>query len=375
VVSLAAEAQRSAPAINDALAHLSDSMFVFEPRNLEKSNTFMGLKALLTIVVIFALGGVVGAQTEPDEVLRTSTNLVNVFFSAVDKQDRYITILNESDVRVYEDGLEQRILTFENSKSLALSVAILIDVSGSQGNILAKEKDAVRLFTKLVANSHDDRIALVSFAGNPYLEQSLTNQSVDIEPVLDRIKKIGTQYQGLGTLLPVGAKPATGSIIYTSAIWDAVWLTCKGILPKPGGKRRNVLVMVTDGEDTSSRATLDEAISRAVESDAVVYAIGVGDTTLTDGVNRKQLTRLANETGGRFFQPKTTEDLNSSFAGIEQDLRSQYVITYKPMEKDSASFRQVRLEITNNAMKKLVRTITYRRGYYFGGSNDTHAAP
>jgi len=341
---------------------------VFEPRNLEKGDTFMRLKALFTIVVIFSLGSVVGAQTEPDEVLRTSTNLVNVFFSAVDKQDRYITILNESDVRVYEDGLEQKILTFENSKSLALSVAILIDVSGSQSNILTEEKDAVRLFTKMVANSHDDRIALISFAGDPYLEQSLTNRSVDIEPVLDRIKKIGIQYQGLGTLLPAGAKPATGSLIYTSAIWDAVWLTCKGILPKPGGKRRNVLVIVTDGEDTSSRATLDDAISRAVESDAVVYAIGVGDTTLTEGVNRKTLRRLANETGGRFFQPKTIEDLNSSFAGIQQDLRSQYVITYKPMEKDSPSFRQVRLEITNNAMKKLVRTITYRRGYYFGGS-------
>ena len=218
----------------------------------------------------------------------------------------------------------------------------MIDVSGARGNILANEKRSPPVCSpKLVANSHDDRIALISFAGDPYLEQSLTNRSVDIEPVLDRIKKIGTQYHGLGTLLPFGAKPVTGSLIYTSAIWDAVWLTCKGILPKPGGKRRNVLVIVTDGEDTSSRATLDEAISRAVESDAVVYAIGVGDTTLTEGVNRKTLRRLANETGGRFFQPKTIEDLNSSFAGIEQDLRSQYVITYKAIEKDSPSFRQV----------------------------------
>jgi VWFA-related protein len=125
-------------------------------------------------------------------------------------------------------------------------------------------------------------------------------------------------------------------------------------------------VIVTDGEDTSSRASLDEAIDIALHTDTVIYVIGVGDTSIAGGVNKGALGKLALRTGGRFFSPRKDEDLTAAFERIATELRSQYLLTYAPRNVNAEqAYRQVRIEIGDSQSRKYRPRLFYRPGYYF----------
>ena len=313
---------------------------------------------------LFAANG----QTEQDQVVRVDTNLVNVFFSAVDKDTRFFTALERSDVKVYEDGVEQEISTFQHQTDRPLSIALLIDISGSEKNALTQEKAAAKSFVDAVIRRHDDQVAIISFAADPFLEQSLTTKVGDAEKAIDQlgIVKGVRGYQGTGRALPIGVKPADGWLSYTSAIWDALWITSRHLMSTLRMNCRKVVVIVTDGEDTSSRASLDEAIDIAIKTETVIYVIGVGDSSIAGGVNRRTLSKLALETGGQFFSPKKDEDLGGAFDRIADELRSQYLVTYVPYNKSTErSYRQVRVEINSRILRKHQLRLFYRPGYYF----------
>lgn len=328
------------------------------------------LRIFLSCFVIVVSQSVFTAygQTVEDQVIRVETNLVNVFFAAVDKDNRFVRSLNRTDVTVYEDGVKQAILTFEHDTDRSLSLALLIDISGSEKLMLGEEKTAAKSFVDAVIRRHVDQIAIISFAADPFLEQSLTNRIEDAQRAIDRVEAVkGVRgYQGKGTVLPIGAKPASGSLSYTSAIWDALWITCRHLLsPLPVNTRR-VIVIVTDGEDTSSRANLDEAIDITLQADTVIYAIGVGDTSIGEGVNKTTLSKLALRTGGQFFSPRKDEDLAGAFERIANELRSQYLLTYVPRNKEAEqSYRQVRIEIHDPKSRSDRPRLFYRPGYYF----------
>lgn len=308
------------------------------------------------------------AQIEPDQVIKVDTNLVNVFFTAVDQDSRFVKSLERADITVYEDGVKQEILTFQHDTDRPLSIALLIDISGSEKLKLAEEKAAARGFVDTVIRNNIDQIAVISFAADPFLEQSLTNRIGDAKNAIGRIEAVkGVRgYQGRGTVLPVGAKPASGFLSYTSAIWDALWITSRNLLsPLPVNTRR-VIVIVTDGEDTSSRASLDEAIDIALQTDTAIYVIGVGDTSIARGVNKRALGKLALRTGGRFFSPRKDEDLVSALDLIATELRSQYLLTYAPRNmKAEQAYRQVRIEIGDSKSRRYRTKLFYRPGYYF----------
>jgi VWFA-related protein len=308
------------------------------------------------------------AQTEPDQVIKVDTNLVSVFFTAVDQDNRFVTSFERADVTVYEDGVKQEILAFQRDTDRPLSLALLIDISGSEKLKLAEEKAAARGFVDAVIRNNSDQMAIVSFAADPFLEQPLTNGIEDARKAIERIEVVkGVRgYQGRGTVLPAGAKPASGFLSYTSAIWDALWITSRHLLsPLPVNSRR-VIVIVTDGEDTSSRASLDEAIDIALHTDTVIYVIGVGDTSIAGGVNKGALGKLALRTGGRFFSPRKDEDLTAAFERIATELRSQYLLTYAPRNVNAEqAYRQVRIEIGDSQSRKYRPRLFYRPGYYF----------
>lgn len=308
------------------------------------------------------------AQIEPDQVIKVDTNLVNVFFTAVDQDNRLVKSFARADVTVYEDGVKQEILAFQRDTDRPLSLALLIDISGSEKLKLAEEKVGARSFVDAVIRKNIDQIAVISFAADPFLEQSLTSIIEDAKKAIERIEPIrGVRgYQGQGTVLPAGAKPASGFLSYTSAIWDAVWITSRNLLsPLPVNTRR-VIVIVTDGEDTSSRASLNEAIDVALRTDTVIYVIGVGDTSIAEGVNKRTLGKLALRTGGQFFSPKKDEDLTGAFERIANELRSQYLLTYAPRNINAEqAYRQVRIEIGDLQSRRYRPRLFYRPGYYF----------
>lgn len=306
------------------------------------------------------------AQEQSEDVIRVDTNLTNLLFTAADKHNRFITTLKPEDVRVIEDGVPQKIFTFQRETDRPLSIALLIDVSASEERPLPQEKSAARSFVETVIHSRRDEAAVIPFTGDAYLEQGLTGNVINIYQALERVDIALPSYMGTGQKIgglasgPGIGAPREGS----TAIWDAVTVTAREVLAPRGGVRRRAIILVTDGQDTSSRVRRSTAIDEAIRADTVVYAIGIGDNRF-EGVNRDALRVVAERTGGRAFFPKKDADLKAAFEQIEQELRSQYLVAYSSTNKtQDGSYRQMRIEITNPEFKKDELRLTYRPGYF-----------
>ena len=129
-------------------------------------------------------------------------------------------------------------------------------------------------------------------------------------------------------------------------------------------QRRRAIILLTDGQDTSSILEVGEAIDRALAAETVIYAIGIGDSKY-EGVDRGMLRTVAERTGGRAFFPKKEVDLKKVFTDIEQELRTQYLIAYAPTNKKrDGAYRQMRIEITNPQLQKEQVKLRHRPGYF-----------
>ena len=326
-------------------------------------------RPLLALGLIGALLLTVAAQTPPSsqdvDVIRTETDLTNLLFIATDKNNRYITTLQQSDVRVLEDGVPQTLFAFQRETDRPLAIAFLIDVSGSEERTLPDEKAAARTFVENVIRSGKDQAAIIPFEGYAHLEQPLTRDVLGIYRALEGVEVAYPSY--LGSAPPIGgiasgpgtvAPPREGS----TAIWDSVAVSCKEVLARNPGQRRRAIILLTDGYDTSSRLLRREAVDQAILFETVIYAIGIGDQK-QDGVDKKALKDVAERTGGRAFFPNKREDLRAAFAEIEQELRSQYLVAYSSTNKQrDGSFRKMSIEITNRDLPQL--KLRYRPGYF-----------
>jgi len=328
---------------------------------------FCTMKSVLLIVVL-VLAGVVRVQAQdPEDVVRVESDITNLPFTAMDKQHRFVTTLRQEDVRVLEDGVPQTLFTFQRETDRPLAIAFLIDVSRSQEATLPDEKAAARLFIENVIKSNRDQVAIVPFTGLAYLEQELTRDVLRVYRVLQRVDIAVPAYLGAGRPLmgiPTGPRLAAPPDEGTTAIWDAVALTSADVLTKAPGLRRRAIILLTDGIDTTSRLPPKEAVNRALAAETVVYAIGIGDNRL-EGVDRGALRELAERTGGRAFFPDKKFDLNSAFAEIERELRTQYLIAYSSTNKKrDGAYRKITIEITNPALRKEKLAVRHRPGYF-----------
>ncbi|HEV7398121.1 MAG TPA: VWA domain-containing protein [Pyrinomonadaceae bacterium] len=304
---------------------------------------------------------------DPDDVIRTETDITNLLFNATDKDNRLITTLREEDLRVLEDGVPQKLFTFQRETDRPLSIAFLIDVSRSEERTLPDEKGAVRTFIETIIRSNKDQAAIIPFTDYAYLEQGLTSNVLGLYQALEQVEVATPSYAGTGrpisgiTSNPGGiAEPREG----TTAIWDAVTVSSREILARNKGQRRRAIVLLTDGQDTSSRMTRSDAVDSALEAETVIYVIGIGDSRYS-GVNKGELNNVAERTGGRAFFPKKGADLAKAFTELENELRSQYLIAYSSTNKDrNGAFRQTRIEIINNDLQKQKLKLRYRPGYF-----------
>jgi Ca-activated chloride channel family protein len=302
---------------------------------------------------------------QDNDVVRVETDLTNILFTASDKQKRFITNLRQEDVRVTEDGQPQEIFAFARQTDLPLSLAILVDTSASEERTLPEEKAAATAFIDAVIRPEKDEAAVVSFTGDATLEQGLTGNVSRVRHALDRVRfEPPAGYVGNGTIVG-GTPPINGSSrAGSTAIWDAIWTTAEEVLANTSDKTRRAIILITDGEDTSSRTKMNAAIERAVKADAVIYSIGYGDLYL-GGINEGVLRKVSESTGGRAFFPRDESDLRSAFAQIQQELRSQYLVAYAPTNKNrDGSFRKVQIEIVNPELRKQSLRLTYRQGYF-----------
>ena len=302
---------------------------------------------------------------DDDDVERIETDLTNVLFTAVDKSKRFVTSLKQEDIRVIEDGVEQKVTTFQRETDRPLSLAILIDVSASQERTLPEEKSAAQRFVDTVIRAAKDEVAVLTFTGDATLEQGLTGSAARVRRAIDRVEFTPPSgYVGGG--VTVGTPPINGdSRAGSTAIWDAVWVTSREVLSESSDKTRRAIILLTDGVDTSSRLKLQEAVDSALKADAIIYAIGIGDSFSFEGVDEGSLRKITERTGGRAYFPRDEDDLRAAFAQIQEDLRSQYLIAYSPSNKTKdGSFRKVQIDVVNPELKKAQLRLTYRQGYF-----------
>lgn len=300
---------------------------------------------------------------EGEEVIGVSTDLTNVLLTAVDRERRFVTTLTEADVRVLEDGVPQQLIAFERETNAPLSLALLVDTSASQEHVLKDEQEAARAFVASVLRPAQDAAAILSFTGILRLEQPLTGDVALLNAAIERLR---VEHTINSPECADDDVPEEAKLRCYTAVWDAVALTVREVLSKTPERTRRAIILLSDGDDTKSRLRLHHAAEEAVRGNAVVYSIGIRDRKFPTGdMRRDYLRRVAEETGGRAFFPKNRADLAAAFAQIEQELRSQYLLSYTPTNRaHDGSFRKIEIELTNPALRKQKLRLLYREGYY-----------
>src|SRR5882724_5970116 len=302
-----------------------------------------------------------------DEVVRVDTSVTNVFFTASDKQRRFVSNLKREDLRITEDGQPQEIFTFLQNVDLPLSLAILIDCSASEERTLPEEKGAARAFLESVLRADKDEAAVVSFTGEVTLEQGLTGNIGRLRRAIDDVRFVPPAGYIGGGVVVGGTPPISGTqqtLAGSTAIWDAIWATSNELLSDSAEHTRRAIILLTDGEDTISQVRMQEAINRAVKAEALIYAIGIGDR-YQYGIDEGALKKITEGTGGRAYFPRNERDLNDAFAQIQRDLRERYLIAYSSSNKNrDGAYRHVTIEIINQDLRRENFKLNYRPGYF-----------
>src|SRR6267378_7529914 len=232
---------------------------------------------------------------DSEDVVKVETNLTNIFFTAADKNKRFIDNLKQEDVRVLEDGQPQQIFTFQQNTDLPLSIAILVDTSASEERTLPEEKSAAREFLEAVLRPNKDEAAVVSFTGEVTLEQGFTGSIDRLRRAIDRVEFIPPSGYIGGGVVVQGTPPISGTnqiMAGSTAIWDAVWATSNELLSESAEHTRRAIILLTDGADTSSQVKMHDAIARAQKADSLIYSIGIGDR-YSFGVNEGALRKIS----------------------------------------------------------------------------------
>ena len=300
-------------------------------------------RAAWLLAFVLCPGAPSWAQESP--VIRVNVRLVHMLVTVKDANGQLMGSLNKSDFSVYDNGARQQIALFERQTEQPLSVAVLIDTSASTGIEMHYELDSVRKFVKALLNEGNplDTAALYSFNWQTTVESSFTRRFERLDSRLNRLRSEG------GT-----------------SLYDALYLASRDLEFRDG---RHVIVVVTDGGDTTSIKSFHQALEAAQMADVVMYPVLVMPITNDAGRNiggENALTTLSAGTGGRVFTPKAQE-LDRAFSDILRELRTQYLIGYYPKDvpltKDRFHILKVAVQGRN------LRVIT-RSGYY-GDSNES----
>ena len=285
--------------------------------------------------------------------VKTTVDLVNVYFSVRDKQGN-ITNIQKNGCAIDEDNVPQSIKDFTLEDNLMLTVGLLLDTSASQKRVLPFEEDAATSFLKHLMRPRDEAF-LISFDSNVDLLADLTNSPNAIEQEMVR----STIHAGSNseTRAAFGNAAGPGTLLY-----DAVYLAAHDELRQAAG--RKVLVVLTDGFDSGSQNDLKSAIAEAQRTNSVIYVLLTTNTSLN---SRRQaysemveMEHLARETGGRMIDVGTNQrKLEIAFTQIQQELRAQYLASYKSTnDRKDIPVRQLHVKCV--ASKK----VQVQRAYY-----------
>jgi Ca-activated chloride channel homolog len=273
-------------------------------------------------------------------VFRSNVSLVRVLATARTQAGQIVGTLAKEEFEIYDNGVKQQVAVFEHQTEQKLSVVLLVDTSGSTSKELKYESDAASRFLHalLGEGSPQDRAALYSFNWQIREEANFTH---DFKTMDARLKLLHGE---AGT-----------------AMYDAIYLAAQHLEPREG---RKVIVVVTDGGDTTSTKDVHKALEAAQLADAVIYAIVAVPITNDAGRNiggEHALQFMAEGTGGRTFLPSVGPELDKAFTAILTELRTQYLIGFYPREVPLTKNRFHSLEV--RVMRPDLR-VSARNGYY-----------
>ena len=289
-----------------------------------------------------AVNSFIANSDDPQSALitiRKRVDEVNVLFIATDKRGKFVRDLNQNDFAILDDHKPpQAIINFRRETDLPLELGLLIDVSGSVNSRFDFEQNAATSFLQHAIRAKFDKAFIVGFNSHSQMAQDFTD---NVQLLSVGVRKL---HSGGGT-----------------ALYDAIYRASKEkfLKDRPDHPIRKAIVIVSDGEDNQSEFSRAQAIEMAQRAEVIIYAISTDDSGLVMRGD-KILEQIAEATGGRAFFPFKMKDMTRAFAAIEDELRSQYVVSYKPANFD-ADGRYRSIEISSLKKDLQVRA---RKGYF-----------
>ncbi len=295
------------------------------------------------------------AVQEEIPLIRIDVDLVSILCSVRDKKGALQSTLTKDDFTLFENGTQQTIKNFARETDLPLTIGLLVDVSGSQEGLIGEEKRTANQFFQKVLRPKDMAF-VISFGSEAELLQDYTNSLKLLREGLEGLR-LNTSVSGIHPG-PVPNSPQRGTIMF-----DAVFLAAADKLKSEVG--RKAIVLITDGMDSGSRVRREKAIEAAQKSDAIIYSIFYEDPYFRARnrgyyANDSDLKKMSEETGGRVFHVSGKMTLNDIFEQIQQEMRTQYALTYSSTipERDGG-YRKIEVRPANKELK-----VQARKGYY-----------
>jgi VWFA-related protein len=284
-------------------------------------------------------------------IIKTQVNLVNIFATVRDKSKRIVSDLKQDDFKLFEDNQDQKIAFFSKEVNLPITLALLLDTSGSEQYMLGAIQDAGSSFMNRVLRKGDEALVM-SFDSDVDLLCDFTDDRAQLSRGIRRarINIPSGGYVG-NNPGPIGSQQVTGTALY-----DAIYLASGEKLNTEAG--RKAIVIVTDAQDEGSKVRIEEAIEAAQRTDTVIHILLVYDPHY--GANTSAAKKIAEETGGRVIVANSEKKLMEAFDEISEELRSQYTLGYYPTNSQrDGKFRKIKIEMANKDLKVLAR-----KGYY-----------
>ena len=308
-------------------------------------------------LTVLTVGSVLLAQDQMPTI-KVDVDVVNILTSVRDKKGALIPSLQKEDFTILEEGKAQPIKYFTKETDLPLTIGLLVDVSGSQRNLIDIERSAASQFFREVLRKKDLAF-LISFGEENELLQDYTGSARLLTEGLGQLRVSS----GVSGIHP-GPVPTMGGPRGT-VLYDAIYLAADEKLKGEVG--RKVIVVITDGVDQGSRKTRNQAIEAAQKSDAVIYSIDYSDPGaygfgfgFGGGGGEAELRKMSDETGGRVFKVDRKHTLEQVFKELQDEMRSQYSIAYTPTnEVKDGGYRHLEVRLANKDLKAQAR-----KGYY-----------
>lgn len=284
------------------------------------------------------------ADQQPNTTIKVNVKLVNVFATVTDNAGSPVSSLKEGDFQVFEDGKPQKIAVFHRESELPLSIVVAIDTSLSTRGDQKLELESARHFAHAILRPIDG-ISLFQFSE---IVDQVTPFTADVK-VIDRA--INHIHSGAAT-----------------ALYDTLYLGSDALLDRRG---RKVMVVITDGGDTVSKTTYQEAVREAQQAEVILYSIiivPIENSAGRDIGGEHALIQLSRDTGGKYFYASGLEQLDAAFRKISDELRTQYLIAYYPSTRLADSdFRRIEIKVnpaTQDTPSPAELQVRHRTGYY-----------